>query len=298
MATLYVMSGVAGVGKSTYLNHVNGVIVSLDAIRLETIGKLSNENDKEVVRIAHERINKTLKDGQDVYFDATNCGLKRRIGLYNAYKRLAKVVVVQLWAPLNVILKQNTGREGDARVPENVIKRMYRQMQPPIVGLDCDDYEFVTNYDYDDALDEMYLYKTVSDKHNTPYHLESISDHIKMVTIEAKNAVLANKAQYYMVHVALAHDLGKWVARQPHKYEDGRDTFIGHENISAMYFMLNKADYADQAIFDRVLRLILFHMIGHTEITDKTANRYKLHDIIDELKLFATFDDKGRITQM
>ena len=277
---LIVLARVAGVGKSTYVkNHFKDIaIVSTDAIRLELFNDLTQENNQLVFKTAHARIHDTLEKGETVVFDATNLTLKRRKQIFEQYKQLAIVEVHMVWKPLQEILHQNNQREGKACVPEHIIHDMYKALQPPREGFDC--HNAIIVGDANKVEEEIALYKAKDDRHNSRYHLETIPEHIDMVKAEVMKQVP------HLEQVALLHDLGKYVTRtKGEKY----DSFIGHENVSAVY-----ASVLGQP--KEIVLLIQHHMQAHN-LTTKVIKRYDLNDYVDDLTRFAICDNLGRVVQ-
>ena len=175
MTELKVMVGVAGSGKSTYIeSHVTDkdLVLSSDSIRLELFGSLvkgnSPEANKETFEVLHKRLNEAVKSGkyETIYYDATNLSRKRRMALYQKYSDKVKVTIVIFIKPLETILKQNSTRDKDKFVPEDVIKSMYESMEIPRLTVDCDDIEVVS--DFNDFKDEINLIPGL--KHDSPYH--------------------------------------------------------------------------------------------------------------------------------
>ena len=76
------------------------------------------------------------------------------------------------------------------------------------------------------------------------------------------------------------------MARQKSKLSD-YDTFINHENVSAMYALVNRCSPRD-------VRIIQFHMMAHN-LTPALVRRYHLEDIEEDLRIFAKADTEGKI---
>ena len=81
MAKLILPIGISGSGKSYIYNrdYKDYVQVSPDLIREELTGDISNQSkNKEVFKLAFERVDEYLNNGQDVFFDATNVNKSQR----------------------------------------------------------------------------------------------------------------------------------------------------------------------------------------------------------------------------
>ena len=81
MSNLVLPIGISGSGKSYIYNkdYKDCVQVSPDLIREELTGDISNQSkNKEVFKLAFERVDEYLNSGQDVFFDATNVNKSQR----------------------------------------------------------------------------------------------------------------------------------------------------------------------------------------------------------------------------
>ena len=153
MADLYIMCGVPGVGKSTFLKNKNintkpnTVIVSRDTIRFSIVKSdeeyFSHEN--EVLTIFWKQINDNLKIGKDVFADQTSLTPGARKKLLKHVKGYNHVYCIWIEADLNICLENNEKRKGTrSYVPRGTIRRMYIQFIKPslIEGFD-DIYHFI-----------------------------------------------------------------------------------------------------------------------------------------------------------
>jgi putative nucleotidyltransferase with HDIG domain len=132
--TVTLISGVPGSGKDTWLRkHLpSQPTVSLDAVRTD-LDIDATGNQGQVIQAARELCREHLRIGRDFAFNATNTTAsirKRWIDLFHDYK--ARIQIIYLEPPLNVILKQNNER-NDA-VPESVIYRLIENMEVPTSG--------------------------------------------------------------------------------------------------------------------------------------------------------------------
>ena len=87
--------------------------------------------------------------------------------------------------PLKSILQQNAQRTGDKVVPMDVVDRMYKSMTIPRIGLDCDEMT-VTAPEWSEYRSEI-LHR-INEAHNSPYHVESLREHIEMTVGFAKQS--------------------------------------------------------------------------------------------------------------
>ena len=136
---LYLMMGVSGSGKSTYVKNIlkdGDIYISRDEIRYSLLAEEDDyfEKENEVIKTFIDNIDKSLVNEEycgDVYADATHLSPKSRAQVLNKLKNKDKVSVIYLDIPLNLILERNAQRKGRALVPENVVRRMYNSIILP-----------------------------------------------------------------------------------------------------------------------------------------------------------------------
>ena len=146
MANLFLMCGIPGAGKSTFLkSHIkkkNTAIISRDLIRFSIV-KPDEEyfsHEDEVVKIFWEQINKALTEGKDVFVDQTSLTPKSRKWLLQHVAGYKHANVVWIDEDLETCLERNNKRRGTrAYVPEDTIRRMYDQFVEPSLdeGFTC-----------------------------------------------------------------------------------------------------------------------------------------------------------------
>lgn len=138
MASLVLMMGVPGSGKTTYAKKMMGdydIYVSRDEIRFGLVKEdepyFSKED--EVLQTFIRTINDALPIAQRyVIADAThlNMGSRAKI-LKNLHNKPDNVYVIYVAVSLQTALERNAQREGRALVPESSIKNMYKSITLP-----------------------------------------------------------------------------------------------------------------------------------------------------------------------
>lgn len=284
MKKVYICIGVAGAGKSTYIKqrlNDKTVWLSSDNIRKELYNSLTQEHNEQVFSVMRKRLVDFLSDDtKDIlYYDATNLNRKKRIALYSLINHKAEVIALCFLLPLGRILQQNNFKSGQERVSDWKVKQMYKALQVPRISVDCDKIEKA----YGDNFNEFKQEFADDVKHDSPYHKETVREHINMCIENARTDRLKEIAKY--------HDLGKFICKE--FVSDNRATFKNHEFVSAMYY-LAKINVDNQEQLDN-MEVIYRHMNAHNEITDKMIKKYKLNNIIDLINEFKRIDDGSRI---
>lgn len=139
---LYLMVGVPGSGKSTYLERTTNpdrdYVISRDAVRFMLISDedeyFAKENEvfKTFIRYIQESIDNPATP-QNIYCDATHITERSRNKVLDALdlKNVETITCLVFRPSLEETLRRNDQRTGRARVPHGVIKRMYYQFEDP-----------------------------------------------------------------------------------------------------------------------------------------------------------------------
>ena len=140
---LYVMIGIPGSGKSTWLEKhkqyfaQTHAVVSRDQIRFNLVKEdepyFSKEN--EVFAQYIDQIKKSLEENEETYADATHLNSNSRGKLLRALKGYlndVEVIAIYIKKNVNEAIEQNKNRKGTRGfVPETAIYRMNSQLEKP-----------------------------------------------------------------------------------------------------------------------------------------------------------------------
>lgn len=326
MKEVKVLIGPAGCGKSTYTQALinnyknqfdNIVVLSSDEIRLDMFGDLkyqSKQDHAKVFEYMNSEYRKLLKNNNNILiiYDATNLTRKRRHSLYEKSKKYnAHHENVLFFTSLNELIFRNATRQIDKQVPEKVILNMYKSIQVPQIGYDCDEIKcegekwFKSNSkldniktvkdiskliksDFENIKNELMLNYT---KHDTPYHKEDVNTHIQW-TIE-------NSTSENIRNIAIFHDLGKGI-NKVYDNELQKATYRGHENLGT-YYALNYY-YSTNQINNNNLNIvyaIAHHMLRRDKMKQSKLNKLMTsQQLIDNLDEFNNVDNKSRIVDL
>lgn len=300
---LTLLCGLSASGKSQYINTVSQdsgnevVTISTDGIRANICGSVEDQSkNKEVFQTFHSLIAKYLKNGMDVFAEATNITMKSRRSILNVIKGIdCEKVCVVIVKPIDECKRDNVDREHP--VPGYVIDKQARKFQIPFLEEGWDKIEFV-----DHITDiNRYIFKIenkwVPEEYNdfdqkNPYHMESLGKHMTDAYDFVKNHGLHKNKDYEMIMATKYHDMGKLYTQTFD--EDGVAHYYGHENIGA-YMMLVYEVANQHSLFVNhnigdIAFYINYHMLpfqwkpNNTKTETKWAKRFglkKYHNLWD-----------------
>lgn len=280
-----ILIGISGSGKSTYtelqkLKNPETIIVSSDEFRKRTYGEEYTDVPNFFEEYYAEFFSIIEKQESRRYIlDATNLKMLRRADIYDRLKKINPDIVVQaivFFTDFNTIIdRQSIRRQTNEinTVETSRVVEMFRAIQPPKIGKDCDNIlgmgdRFFQNIRLENMLKATDIYQVTSPNllremtleipHDTPkkYHSESVDEHITLCIENARKT--GNKD---LIEVALFHDLGKPLC----KFKVGDyANFKGHENVSAYYYLnyMLMNNHKEDRNFD-ILYAIENHMIPH-----------------------------------
>lgn len=296
MAKLIMLIGLPASGKSTYANKLkeDGYTVhSSDSIREELFDNINFQGENELVfKMLHDRIKEDLIDGENVVYDATNMGMKRRRSFLETLNKVecTKVAVVMA-TPFNECIDRNKSR--DRTLDAHVLDRMYKSFQFPMLqeGFDEIEIEYTTDeIDHQEMFNQLEFLANVL-QHNSNHTL-TIGEHCLRVcgllSCESKELRIAG----------LLHDIGK-LKTMSFRNSKGEYTnqahYYNHENISTYdameYLRIREEDTA------KVCQIITYHMKPHVLKTEKSINKFKRfcgEEFWNELMIFNKADKEAR----
>lgn len=271
MPKLIMMVGVAGSGKSTvamrYALTQSAIIFSSDAIRGEIYGDENcQKNPGRVFDILHQRISKTLSEGFDVVYDATNLSCKRRMNFLKSIAHIdcRKECVVVVTTPEDIAERM---KSRDRKVPMEVVHKQLCQFQCPNYYEGWDNIWIHYNSKPEDCYTSYTkLWKECDIPHDNPHHSLSVIDHmLKAGDIAADIAWDMHRDMRQDRWVARIHDIGKprcksFTDRNGNPSEVAH--YIGHQNYSAYYSLVMDNSDFDVSLKDSLDNacLIQWHM--------------------------------------
>lgn len=276
MATLNIMIGIPGSGKSNYAKNNllknNTEYLSSDDIRIELYGFEDQTHNDIVFETMKKRTLNALKEGKDVIYDATNLNKKRRNSIINEARKLGVQIDAYLCCtPINIILERNITRV-ERQLPWDKLVQMIQSIESPMYYEGFDNIYLVDGGMYNDVYDYNFLIKECSGyNQDNPHHYETLEKHIKAVTKKAESLgetlKLRNDAEI-LRQAARYHDFGKLYTKS---FNDKKEHYVyyGHDKVSTYLYLchIRKQNMIDELnrvrLCDRhyqTAALILNHM--------------------------------------
>lgn len=244
MATLNIMIGIPGSGKSNYakrcLINDNTEHLSSDDIRIELYGFEDQTHNDVVFETMKKRTLNALRDGKDVIYDATNLSKKRRSGIISEARKLgAQINAYLCCTPINIILERNITRV-ERQLPWDKLVQMIQSIEPPMYYEGFDNIYLIDGGMYNDVYDYNFLIKECSGyNQDNPHHYETLEEHIKAVTKKAESLgerlTLRNDAEI-LRQAARYHDFGKLYTKSFND-KKGYYVYYGHDKVSTYLYL-------------------------------------------------------------
>ena len=285
--TLFMLVGLPGAGKSTYIVNLGSVRVhSSDALRQELYGDINDQShNQELFTELHRRIKSDLMNGFDVVYDATNLNKKKRIAFLQELKNIAcQKCCVLFLTQYKVCCERNAARSRV--VPDHAMRKMYMNFQPPdyregfnhIIQV-YDDTPLDTYYDWYNFMhgtnDFVGANKFDQENHN---HSLSLGGHM---TKAKKFVQIYHPSNENLIMAAMLHDNGK-VFTKTHLnskgVDDGNCHYYQHHCVGAYdaFFFMDAMNYGsfDDRLY--VSNLIYYHM--HPMMAWKQSDKARARD--------------------
>ena len=276
------MCGLPCSGKSTMsielAKEYNATVFSSDALREELFGDVNEQSrNQELFAELHKRIKDCLKEGKSAIYDACNQHYKNRMAFLAELKNIpCEKICIVMATPYEECLKRSKIRER--KVPEYVIKRMYRQFDPPWyyekwdkIEIEYGEYEncFGWPWDWIESVDDY-------NQHNSHHDL-TLGEHcrqtLRYIDKQAKPTIMFSELR----SAALLHDCGK-VFTKTFTNSNGEVTEQAH------YYSHEHTGSYDSLFYELacshlyVAVLIRWHMIAYMwekDNNEKMHNKYK-----------------------
>lgn len=240
---MIMMIGLPGSGKSyeaaTIAKELDAVIVASDDIREKHFaGTYSSAENVCVFQKVHKTIKQNLLQGKSVIFDATNLGSRKREHFLKNELRniLCEKIGILMATPFSQCMKNNAARSR--KVPDEAIRRMYQNFQPPYYYEGFDAIQIVLWQQTDilspwDFPDEYMDYSQ-----DNSHHALSLGEHSKWAFQYVLDEYLMKQKlnQPECAVAALLHDCGKPMTKVFHDSK-GNPTeeahYYNHQNVGA-----------------------------------------------------------------
>lgn len=278
MNRFIIMIGLPASGKSYHAERLskqeNAIIMSSDKLREELYGdENTQENNSELFNELHKRIKENLKQGFNVIYDATNISHKRRKTFLNELRKIPCIKECYLVAtPYEKCLYQNNIRER--KVPEHVIKKMYKNIYIPQYYEGWDKIHIINNYNPDDFnVHILFNSENGLNKINqdNPHHTLTIGKHC----LQCAYNVELSKDDDILIIAGLFHDIGKKFTKE-FKNGKGEDPDIAHyfnHHLVSAYDSLFYLKYDNDTKL-KITNYIQWHMQPFFLETEKSKNKF------------------------
>jgi len=159
---LIVVSGLPGTGKSYFCHQLAqklpAVILESDALRKALFPSPSYRapESTRLFHACHQLIERLLKNGISLILDATNLSEQHRERLYSIADRLdAKLVLVRVDAPLNLVYERLKARGEGLEGKSDADWEVYQKMKPQVQRIRRNHYAVDTSRDITPVIDKI-----------------------------------------------------------------------------------------------------------------------------------------------
>lgn len=266
---MIMMCGLPGSGKSTYAKDMytipkigKPVIHSSDALRAEMFGDEATQGDNQkLFAELHRRIKDDLRNGLDVIYDATNIKKRTRIQFLKELSQIkCEPICIIMATTYEACVENNLRRER--QVPEEVIKRMRMNWNPPHYSEGFSDikYVFLTDNVNKYSIKSFFDFANNFDQENDRHTL-TLGEHCIKAAIYIQEKYPGN---FNLLIAALLHDNGKLHTKtrlNTKGIDDGNCHYYQHHCVGAynsMFCLKHMGLYEDAITY--ISNLIYYHM--------------------------------------
>jgi len=157
-----VVSGLPGTGKSYFCSQLAErlpvIILESDALRKTLFSSpgYSSQESLRLFRACHLLIERLLKKGVSLIFDATNLSERYREYLYSIAERLdVKLVLVHVEAPPGVVYERLKARQENSETKSDADWKVYQRMKPSVQKIRRNYYAVDTSRDITPVIDKI-----------------------------------------------------------------------------------------------------------------------------------------------
>ena len=282
------MVGLPCSGKSTRAKELakeyNANIHSSDTIREGLTGDINNqENNVLVFRTLHQRVKDDLQKGKSCIYDACCVHYKERKAFLQELKNIpCEKICVLMATPYNVCLERSAKR--DRKVPEYVIKRMYKNFDAPwfYEGWDDIEVEYFSNSEGSFGMPREWIENVRDYNQDNSHHALTLGEHCWQAVkycdnYEREHIESKSCSSTALRYATMLHDCGKPFCKT---FKNGKGEiteqahYYSHEHIGS-YDSL----FYDMACYKlRVAVLIRWHMqpyFWERNNNEKLHNKYR-----------------------
>ena len=233
------MIGIPGSGKSQEAEIIakehNAVIHASDRLREELFRDVNHMGDNGFLfNELHKRIQRDLKAGKNVIYDATNINSKKRISFLKSLKDIpCEKIAILIVTPYEQCLKNNAERERS--IPESVIEKMYTNFQVPYYYEGFDIVQIVLWQEANVYAPYIVVERYKNYNQDNEHHQLTLGQHL----ITAFNYMLSKSLcgenediPDELTLATLLHDIGKPFCKE-FKEGDKNDHYYNHMNVGA-----------------------------------------------------------------
>lgn len=235
---LFMMIGIPGSGKSHEADIIakehNAIIHASDRLREELFRDVNHVGDNGFLfNELHKRIQRDLKAGKNVVYDATNINSKKRISFLKSLKDIScEKIAILIMTPYEQCLKNNADRERS--IPESVIEKMYKNFQVPYYyeGFDIIQVVLWQGADYKEPEEIITSYNNFNQENE--HHTLTLGRHLYHAFHYIGQRFVRHERGYTLelLWASYLHDIGKPFCKE-YKEGDKNAHYYNHMNVGA-----------------------------------------------------------------